>query len=134
VPVGYRRSDNGRIEKTADRRVRQAIELVFEKILEVGSARQVLLWLGAEKLQLPVGVGDDRVVWKDASLSATTRSSLASRGSPSGSSVSPRELDAFGASCLHSARLRTGDRSRLANTVSPRIASAKLDRSRPAHG
>jgi len=67
LPVGYCRSDNDQIEKTADRRVRQAIELVFEKMLEVGSARQVLLWLSAEKLQLPVGVSDDRVVWKDAS-------------------------------------------------------------------
>jgi DNA invertase Pin-like site-specific DNA recombinase len=67
LPVGYRRSDNDSLEKTADRRVRQAIELVFEKMLEVGSARQVLLWLSAEKLQLPVGVSGDRVVWKDAS-------------------------------------------------------------------
>lgn len=67
LPIGYRRIDGeDQIEKTADRRVREAIELVFSKMLELGSARQVLLWLSAEQLHLPVGLSNDRIVWKAA--------------------------------------------------------------------
>lgn len=53
-PVGYIKSGQGRLEKDPDRRVQQILTLVFEKMLELGSARQVLLWLIDQELELPV--------------------------------------------------------------------------------
>lgn len=65
LPVGYRRSDDDRLEKTEDRRVRDAIELLFAKMIELGSVRQVLLWLAAEHIEIPSGARG-RVIWKAA--------------------------------------------------------------------
>ncbi len=67
VPGGYRVGDDGELEKTPDRRVRQVIELLFAKFFELGSARQVMLWLRAAQIQ--VASNRDRhgtVTWKDA--------------------------------------------------------------------
>lgn len=44
------------IEKDPDQRVQQAIALVFRKMLELGSVRQVLVWFRQEHLELPVRV------------------------------------------------------------------------------
>ena len=63
LPVGYVQTRDGRIEKHPDQRVQAAVTLVFEKFTELGSARQVLLWMGQEQLRLPV-VARDRV-WGD---------------------------------------------------------------------
>ena len=52
-PVGYVNVGNGALEKTADARVQQAIRTVFEQFLELGTARQVLMWLLDRGLQLP---------------------------------------------------------------------------------
>jgi len=70
VPVGYRVGTDRIVEKTPDGRVRQLIELLFAKFFELGSARQVMLWLRAEQIQVPVN--RDRqgtVAWKDATAS-----------------------------------------------------------------
>lgn len=53
VAVGYLRSSNDRLEKDPDRRVQEAIGLVFRKFDEVGSVRQVALWLHQERIELP---------------------------------------------------------------------------------
>ena len=53
APVGYRKTEDQRLEKDPDRRVQQAIRLVFKKMTELGSVRQVLLWFRREKVQLP---------------------------------------------------------------------------------
>jgi DNA invertase Pin-like site-specific DNA recombinase len=67
VPVGYRENEEGNIEKTPDVRVRQGIELVFAKFFEIGSARQVMLWLRERQIQLPVNENrHGKVSWKDA--------------------------------------------------------------------
>src|SRR6202011_2026693 len=42
VAVGYLKTDDDRIEKDADRRVQDAIALVFHKFVELQSVRQVL--------------------------------------------------------------------------------------------
>lgn len=67
MPVGFRWTHNGKVEIDADRRVQEAIHLVFAKMTELGSARQVLLWFRGEKTSLPSLVietpGHD-VVWK----------------------------------------------------------------------
>ncbi|HTV66018.1 MAG TPA: recombinase family protein [Bryocella sp.] len=53
VAVGYLRAPNDRLEMDPDRRVGEAIRLVFRKFDEVGSVRQVAVWLRQEAIQLP---------------------------------------------------------------------------------
>ena len=67
VPVGYCWSPNGKIEKDPDERVQQAVQLVFRKMTELGSIRQVLIWLRQENVCLPVSSpsrGESQRVWK----------------------------------------------------------------------
>ena len=68
VAVGYRKVANeDRIEKEPDRRVQQAIELVFKKFDELQSARQVHRWLRQENISLPTiayGPEGRHVIWK----------------------------------------------------------------------
>jgi excisionase family DNA binding protein len=53
IPEGYVRRDAKRLEKDPDEQVRRAIELVFSKFRELGSARQVSLWLRQEQILVP---------------------------------------------------------------------------------
>lgn len=53
VAVGFVRTTDGRLEKSPDARVREAIELVFRRFNELGSARGLYFWLITAKLQLP---------------------------------------------------------------------------------
>jgi DNA invertase Pin-like site-specific DNA recombinase len=68
VAVGYRKVANeDRIEKEPDRRVQQAIELVFKKFDELQSARRVHRWLRQENIFLPTiayGTEGRHVAWK----------------------------------------------------------------------
>lgn len=67
LPVGLCWTSSGRIELDPDRRVQQAIQLVFTKMVELGSARQVLLWFRRERMPLPAAPrspGEPTVVWK----------------------------------------------------------------------
>lgn len=54
VPVGYLKTADERYEMDPDQRVQEAIRLVFRKCLELGAARQVLLWFLDQGLELPV--------------------------------------------------------------------------------
>lgn len=54
LPPGFCWSEDDRIEIDPDERVQDAIRLLFDKFRELGSARQVFLWVRAAALQLPV--------------------------------------------------------------------------------
>jgi DNA invertase Pin-like site-specific DNA recombinase len=62
-PVGYRKGEQ-RLEKDPDRRVQEAICLVFKKLGELGSVRQTLLWFLEHGLELPVTNAHEEVRWK----------------------------------------------------------------------
>ena len=63
APAGYIKTEDQRLEKDPDRRVQDAVLLVFAKFLELGTARQVLLWFLEHGLQLPVVGRRGEVHW-----------------------------------------------------------------------
>jgi hypothetical protein len=67
VPIGYRWAAGETVILDPDLRVQEAVRLVFQKFEELGSGRQVLLWLCREQVDLPCG-GDDRtspqIAWR----------------------------------------------------------------------
>ena len=56
VAIGYSKTDDDRIEKDPDRRVQDAIALVFHKFVELQSVRQVLAWMRREQILMPAAV------------------------------------------------------------------------------
>jgi DNA invertase Pin-like site-specific DNA recombinase len=64
APVGYRKSEEPRLEKDPDRRVQEAIRLVFDQFEKIGSVRQTLLWFLEHGLQLPAVTPRAEVHWK----------------------------------------------------------------------
>ena len=56
VAIGFRRSADDRLEQDPDRRIREALALVFRKFREIGSVRQLVLWLRQEGIELPTAV------------------------------------------------------------------------------
>lgn len=66
VAVGYRKVKNGRLEKDPDLRIQRAIEFVFEKFPQFGSARQLVRWLREEQVRIPRNEknrDDSAIVW-----------------------------------------------------------------------
>jgi DNA invertase Pin-like site-specific DNA recombinase len=67
VAVGYVKTDDDRIEKIPDRRVRDAIDLVFSKFAELQTVRQVLVWVRQQQILLPAivqGADQRPLEWK----------------------------------------------------------------------
>ena len=54
--IGYRRGADGRLEQDPDRRIHETLSMVFRKFSEIGSVRQLALWLRQEGIDLPVAV------------------------------------------------------------------------------
>jgi excisionase family DNA binding protein len=65
VAVGYAKTDDGRIERSADRRVQDAITLVFAKFAELQTVRQVLVWMRQEQIPLAaIGQAARQIQWR----------------------------------------------------------------------
>jgi len=72
APVGFLKGE-GRLEKDPDRRVQEAVCLVFSKFLELGTARQTLLWFLEHGLQLPVCNAREELQWRRPSYATIYR-------------------------------------------------------------
>ena len=67
MAVGYVKVGKERIQKDADQRVRDALDLVFRTFAELQTVRQVLVWFRQEGIPLPVVVaasGEHRIQWR----------------------------------------------------------------------
>src|ERR1700704_4967175 len=62
--VGYLKTDALHVEKDPDRRVQEAIALVFRKFVELGTVRQTLWWFLEHELQLPVRPVSGELTWR----------------------------------------------------------------------
>ena len=71
--VGYLKTDAPHFEKDPDRRVQEAVALVFRKFVELGTVRQTLWWFLEHGVQLPVRRRPARLVWRRPSYAMLYR-------------------------------------------------------------
>jgi DNA invertase Pin-like site-specific DNA recombinase len=63
LPAGLYWNDR-QIEFEPDQHVQQTVHLVFQKMEELGSVRQVFLWFRSAQLRVPVRGQDGQLIWK----------------------------------------------------------------------
>lgn len=73
APIGYVKTEEQRLEKNPDRRVQEAISLVFRKFQELGTVRQTLLWFLEHELQLPTQTPRGELFWRRPSYRSLYR-------------------------------------------------------------
>jgi DNA invertase Pin-like site-specific DNA recombinase len=73
APVGYIKTEEQRLEKNPDRRVQEAISLVFRKFRELGTVRQTLLWFLEHELELPSQTARGELFWRRPSYRSVYR-------------------------------------------------------------
>jgi len=73
APIGHVKTEEQRLEKNPDRRVQEAISLVFRKFRELGTVRQTLLWFLEHELQLPTQTHRGELFWGRPSYRSRTR-------------------------------------------------------------
>jgi DNA invertase Pin-like site-specific DNA recombinase len=73
APVGFLKTDAPHFEKDPDRRIQDAIALVFQKFGDLGTVRQTLSWFLAQGLQLPIRSGSGEITWGRPTFGALYR-------------------------------------------------------------
>lgn len=64
LPAGLCWTEGGGIELDPDHGIQQALRLVFSKMEELGSVRQVYLWFRQQGQRVPVRMREGQTVWK----------------------------------------------------------------------
>lgn len=73
APVGFLKTDAPYLEKDPDRRIQEAIVLVFRKFGELGTVRQTLSWFLEHGLQLPARSAAGEITWRRPSFGVLYR-------------------------------------------------------------
>jgi len=73
APVGFLKTDAPHFEKDPDRRIQEAVALVFQKFNELGTVRQTLSWFLEHELQLPARSAAGEITWRRPSFGALYR-------------------------------------------------------------
>lgn len=73
MPVGYVKTEDQRLEKDPDRRVQEAIALVFRTFTALGTVRQTLWWFLEHGVELPVHTPRGATYWRRPSYRTVYR-------------------------------------------------------------
>jgi DNA invertase Pin-like site-specific DNA recombinase len=73
APVGFLKTDAPHFEKDPDRRIQEAVALVFEKFGDLGTVRQTLSWFLEHGLQLPARSVSGEITWRRPSYGVLYR-------------------------------------------------------------
>lgn len=75
LPAGFIRTEDDRIEFDPDRRVQQAIRMIFSKFDHLGTIRQVYHWYQRERLEVPVRdvQNECKIIWRLPSYSTLSK-------------------------------------------------------------
>jgi DNA invertase Pin-like site-specific DNA recombinase len=73
APVGFLKTEAPHFEKDPDRRIQEAVALVFQKFGELGTVRQTLSWFLEHGLQLPARSVSGEITWRRPSFGVLYR-------------------------------------------------------------
>jgi DNA invertase Pin-like site-specific DNA recombinase len=73
APVGFLKTDAPHFEKDPDRRIQEAVSLVFQKFGDLGTVRQTLSWFLEHGLQLPARSVAGEITWRRPSFGVLYR-------------------------------------------------------------